>query len=72
MGTTVTLVYLWRRIGFNWLALLVAREGDPQDIGTRENQLLHIGMKRPPQKDIEGMSPTMIRLEESNSGRGKA
>jgi hypothetical protein len=29
MVTIVTLVYLWRRIGFGWPALLVGREGDP-------------------------------------------
>jgi hypothetical protein len=29
MVTIVALVYLWRRIGFGWPALLVGREGDP-------------------------------------------
>jgi hypothetical protein len=29
MVTKVALVYLWRRIGFGWPALLVEREGDP-------------------------------------------
>jgi hypothetical protein len=29
MDTMVALVYLWRRIGLNWLALLVEREGTP-------------------------------------------
>jgi hypothetical protein len=29
MVTIVALVYLWRRIGFGWPALLVEREGGP-------------------------------------------
>jgi hypothetical protein len=29
MVTTVALVYLWRRIGFGWPALLVGKEGGP-------------------------------------------
>ena len=29
MVTIVALVYLWRRIGFGWPALLVVREGGP-------------------------------------------
>jgi hypothetical protein len=29
MVTIVALVYLWRRIGFGWPALLVGREGGP-------------------------------------------
>jgi hypothetical protein len=29
MVTTVALVYLWKRISFGWLALLVERKGGP-------------------------------------------
>jgi hypothetical protein len=50
MVTTVEYVCRWRRIGFNWVALLDVREDDRLDLGTRLELTLLIGMRRQLQK----------------------
>jgi hypothetical protein len=62
MVTIVALVYLWRRIGFGWPALLVEREGGPYVLGTRVHLMLQIGMRHALQKNITVVSQTMIHL----------
>jgi hypothetical protein len=50
MVTIVKHVCHWRRIEFDWLALLDVREDDRLDLGTRLEVTLLIGMRRQLQK----------------------
>jgi hypothetical protein len=54
MVTTVEHVCQWRRIGFDWLALLDVREDDRLDVGTRLELMLLIGMRQQLQKTHSG------------------
>jgi hypothetical protein len=50
MVTTIEHVCHWRRIEFDWLALLDVREDDRLDLGTRLEVTLLIGMRQQLQK----------------------
>jgi hypothetical protein len=53
MVTIVKHVCHWRRIEFDWLALLDVREDDRLDLGTRLEVTLLIGMRRQLQKNTQ-------------------
>lgn len=63
-GTTVVLVYLYRRIWFDWLTLLCAREGDLLYLRTKLEVQLLIGM-RWQLKKTQWMMLTVIHPVES-------
>jgi hypothetical protein len=52
MDTTVASVCLWRRIGLNWVALLVQKEDGPSGLETRIERWPLSGMRHRLQRSM--------------------
>jgi hypothetical protein len=65
MDTTVAPACLWRKIGLNWLALLIEKRGRPHGSRNKNSTIAPSGMRHPHQRSInwlilENMDPMTI------------